>query len=33
MYELTKVEGICDLTSHKPDLHEIFLHLVRTNRL
>jgi ABC-2 type transport system ATP-binding protein len=33
MYELTKVEGICDLTSHKPDLHEIFLHLVRTHRL
>jgi ABC-2 type transport system ATP-binding protein len=31
MYELTKVEGISDITSHKPDLHEIFLHLVKTH--
>lgn len=32
MQELLKVEGISDLTSHKPDLHEIFLHLVRAHR-
>ena len=31
MYELAKVEGICDITSHKPDLHEIFLQLVKTH--
>jgi ABC-2 type transport system ATP-binding protein len=29
--ELAKVEGICDITSHKPDLHEIFLQLVKTH--
>lgn len=29
LYELAKVEGICDITSHKPDLHEIFLQLVQ----
>jgi ABC-2 type transport system ATP-binding protein len=33
LYELAKVEGICDITSHKPDLHEIFLHLVKTHGL
>jgi ABC-2 type transport system ATP-binding protein len=33
LYELAKVEGICDITSHKPDLHEIFLQLVKTHRL
>lgn len=32
LYELTRVEGICDITSHKPDLHEIFLQLVKTHR-
>jgi ABC-2 type transport system ATP-binding protein len=26
---LSNIEGICDLTSHKPDLHEIFLQLVK----
>ena len=31
--QLVKVEGICDITSHKPDLHEIFLQLVKTHRL
>jgi len=30
--QLVKVEGICDITSHKPDLHEIFLQLVKTHR-
>ena len=30
--ELAKVEGICDITSHKPDLHEIFLQLVKTHK-
>jgi ABC-2 type transport system ATP-binding protein len=29
LLELVKVEGICDITSHKPDLHDIFLHLVK----
>ena len=29
LHELTKIEGICDITSHKPDLHEIFLQLVK----
>lgn len=29
--ELAKIEGICDITSHKPDLHEIFLQLVKTH--
>lgn len=27
--DLTKVEGICDITSHKPGLHEIFVQLVK----
>jgi len=27
--QLLKLEGICDITSHKPDLHEIFLQLVK----
>lgn len=27
--DLTKVDGICDITSYKPDLHEIFLQLVK----
>lgn len=26
---LTRIDGICDITSHKPDLHEIFLQLVK----
>lgn len=30
--ELAKIEGICDITSHKPDLHEIFLQLVKTHK-
>jgi len=30
--ELAKVNGICDITSHKPDLHEIFLQLVKTHK-
>jgi ABC-2 type transport system ATP-binding protein len=30
--ELIKVEGISDITSHKPDLHEIFLHLVNAHK-
>jgi ABC-2 type transport system ATP-binding protein len=29
--QLVKVEGICDITSHKPDLHEIFLQIVKTH--
>ena len=29
--QLAKVEGICDITSHKPDLHEIFLQLVKAH--
>lgn len=29
--ELAKIEGISDITSHKPDLHEIFLQLVKTH--
>jgi len=29
LHDLTKVEGICDITSHKPDLHEIFLQLIK----
>ncbi len=32
LYELAKVEGICDITSHKPDLHEIFIQLVKSHR-
>ena len=27
--DLSKLDGICDITSHKPDLHEIFLQLVK----
>ena len=27
--DLATVDGICDITSHKPDLHEIFLQLVK----
>jgi len=30
--ELANVNGICDITSHKPDLHEIFLQLVKTHK-
>ncbi len=26
---LTKVEGVCDITSYKPDLHELFIQLVK----
>lgn len=33
LVELSRVEGICDITSHKPDLHEIFLHLVNAHSL
>jgi ABC-2 type transport system ATP-binding protein len=29
LHDLTKIDGICDITSHKPDLHEIFLQLVK----
>ncbi len=29
--QLAKVEGICDIRSHKPDLHEIFLQLVKAH--
>lgn len=29
LHDLTKINGICDITSHKPDLHEIFLQLVK----
>ncbi len=29
LHDLTKIEGICDITSHKPDLHDIFLQLVK----
>jgi len=29
LHDLTKVDGICDITSHKPDLHEIFLQLTK----
>lgn len=29
LQDLTKIDGICDITSHKPDLHEIFLQLVK----
>lgn len=31
-HELAQIEGICDIVSRKPDLHEIFLHLVKTHR-
>lgn len=30
--ELSGFEGISNITSHKPDLHEIFLHLVKTHQ-
>ena len=33
LHDLTKVDGICDITSHKPDLHEIFLQLTKNKRL
>jgi len=29
LHDLAQIEGICDITSHKPDLHEIFLQLVK----
>ncbi len=29
--QLTAIEGICDINSHKPDLHDIFLQLVKTH--
>lgn len=29
MHELTAIDGICDISTHKPDLHEIFLQLVK----
>lgn len=29
--ELVKLEGIFDVSSHKPDLHDIFLHLVKNH--
>lgn len=29
LHDLAKIEGICDLTSHKPDLHDIFLQLLK----
>jgi ABC-2 type transport system ATP-binding protein len=29
LYNLTKIDGICDITSRKPDLHEIFLQLTK----
>ncbi len=32
LHHLTHVPGIIDLTSHKPDLHEIFLQLVKQNK-
>lgn len=33
LHDLTKINGICDITSHKPDLHEIFLQLVKKHGL
>lgn len=33
LQELAKLEGICDITSHKPDLHEIFLQLVKAHSI
>jgi ABC-2 type transport system ATP-binding protein len=30
--ELSGIEGISNITSHKPDLHDIFLQLVKTHR-
>lgn len=32
LHDLAAIDGICDLTSHKPDLHEIFLHLVKSSK-
>ena len=29
--ELAKIPGITNITSHRPDLHDIFLHLVKTH--
>ncbi|MBN8707501.1 MAG: ATP-binding cassette domain-containing protein [Bacteroidetes bacterium] len=29
LHDLAKIEGICDITSHKPDLHDIFLQLLK----
>ncbi len=29
LHDLAQIDGICDITSHKPDLHEIFLQLVK----
>lgn len=29
LHDLGKIEGICDITSHKPDLHDIFLQLLK----
>jgi hypothetical protein len=29
--ELAKIEGISDITSYKPDLHDIFLQLVKNH--
>lgn len=31
LHDLTKIDGICEITSHKPDLHEIFLQLVKSS--
>jgi ABC-2 type transport system ATP-binding protein len=30
--ELARIDGISNITSHKPDLHDIFLQLVRTHK-
>ena len=30
--ELAGIEGISNITSHKPDLHDIFLQLVKTSK-
>jgi ABC-2 type transport system ATP-binding protein len=32
LHDLASIDGICDLTSHKPDLHEIFLQLVKNSK-
>lgn len=29
LQDLTRIDGIVDVTSHKPDLHEIYLQLVK----
>lgn len=31
LFDLTKIDGITDITSHKPDLHQIFLQLVKNH--